>query len=171
MTSEYLPEPFRSIEKLQSIRDRNASNAAISTEADYAIDLALSPLRKVDRHFLKNVRRDARRILNRKQARAEKLTVSLDSELPICDDDGAELTLHDVIASSSPTPMQSLQSVEFQERVGELTGNNTRAKAFVEALQRGESLAQAADSTGISLSYAKKLRCTLREKVQSVALT
>jgi hypothetical protein len=170
MTIENLQERFRAIEKLQSIRDCPGTSAATSAEVDYAINLALSPSRKVDKYFLRNLLRDARRILNRKKLRAETLMVSFDSVLPGLDYDGAELTLHDVIPSLSATPAQSLQTAEFNERVSQLVRGNPPARAIVEALQRGESVAEAADSAGISISYAKKLRRAAREKLAFITL-
>jgi hypothetical protein len=170
MTFENLQERFRAIEKLQSIRDCPATSVATSAEVDYAIDLALSPLRKVDKYFLRNLLRDARRILNRKQLRVEALMVSLDSALPGFDYDGTELTLHDVLPSSSATPALFRQMAEFNERVGQLVRGNPPARALIEGLQRGESVAEAAHSAGISISYAKKLRRAAREKLASTTL-
>jgi hypothetical protein len=170
MTIENLRERFRAIEKLQSIRDCPGTSVATSAEVDYAIDLALRPLRKVDKYFLRNLLRDARRILNRKQLRAEALMVSFDSTLPGFDYDGTELTLHDVIPSSSATPAQFLQTAEFNERVRQMVRGNPPARAIIEALQRGESVAEAAHSADISISYAKKLQRAVREKIAFTTL-
>jgi len=170
MKIENLSERFRAVEKLQSIRDCPTTSTATSAEADYAIDLALSPSRKVDKYLVDNALRDARHILGRKQIRDERLMVSLDAVLPGLDDDGTEMTLHDVVPSSLPTPDESFLTAEVHNRITGRFSGNVPARAVIAALARGESLAEAAQSSGVSLSYAKKLRQVIREKAASIAL-
>ena len=61
---------FLAIRKLQIKRDKSDSNSLRFEAADYAIDLAMSPNRKVDEYLARNSFRDARRIITRQRTSA-----------------------------------------------------------------------------------------------------
>lgn len=163
-------ERFRAIEQLQSIRDCPQTGPEKSAEADYAINLVLNPSRKVDDYLIKNALRDAKRILGRIRPREERLLISFDSPISAFDEDGSELTLHDVVPASVLSPLEALILSDENTLLRNQFKKHRLKQQLMECLGIGLTLAEAASATGISLSYAKKLRASLRAELNAIGL-
>ncbi|MBF0129428.1 MAG: hypothetical protein HQL33_05520 [Alphaproteobacteria bacterium] len=169
MTQTVSAARWCAVSKLQNIMNRFAPGSFESEVADYAIDLALSPDRKEDRFFLRNVWRDARSIcIRRKRRTAERGGAPLSIYGNDCDDDGVYSVME--LAGTVPSAETVLGWKEQRQRLRAVVdGANRYAGAVLDGWIEGDEMAETAEVLCISERYVKKLRATIRATAAELA--
>jgi hypothetical protein len=148
---------FDAVRILQGMRARHLPGSRRYEQIEYAIDLALNASRVADEYLIRNVLRDAQRILDR--VSKNHPTVSLS-------DDSAEYEAHE--------PTQQYEQLVDYESPEELTNAHSLAAAILRdvgasdiagqvwsGMLHGETIAELAASLGFSTSYISKIRMAL----------
>lgn len=146
---------------------RREHSEALREELDHALTLVLSPGRAGDnpRYLLRNVRRDARRILRRRNAsRPEHQPFESHDEMIA----GAGTGFGNWRGGALPfpSPEELLLAREREEelrRIGEQLGEDGAACA--EGLVEGESVDESASRTGMSPRRVRYLRTLIRAEM------
>src|SRR5438034_1489271 len=108
-----LDEPFRTIRRLQRIRDRRDPGSLSCERLDHAITLAMSPRRDGDPHLMRNVRRDARRVLARRETRLGAIELNLDALDAAATADDEALPSEKYLSDGTMTPEAVFTQKEF----------------------------------------------------------
>jgi hypothetical protein len=154
--SHVLEARFRAIQQLQVLRAKHHPGSQRYEQIEHAIDLALSERRAVDDFLVRNLLRDARRILDRQAA--ARIYVQLE--------DGASPT--EELLMESNTPEDILEAIQLAEAiVAHVSRSSVHAARVMEGLLVGESLAETAGDARISRARVNQLRQQLRLEVGS----
>ncbi len=154
---------FRAIETLYSFLDRHDCGTQRFDEIDHAIDLALEPRRKVDRYFVRNVIRDAERVIRRRRRR-QRLTLETDY-FAAAASNGEQLSLADLLTDrvSPPDERAALDIVQHAIRSD---GSHARGRQVFRSLVDGCTTRETADTVGVSPAYASILMRRMKDAVQ-----
>jgi hypothetical protein len=156
-----LPARFRAIQQLQAVRATHLPGSTRYRQVDYAIDLALSERRAVDDYLVRNLLRDAKRILER-QAQSRRYFPALE-DFPDEPEAYPDAPIDDIVLKDFATPEAILQARQLAEAIVEEGSHSSRYAARVmEGLLVGEPLADTASTAGISAERVKQLRAELR---------
>ena len=161
---------WHAVSKLQKIRSHHAPGSFESDVADCAIDLALSPDRKEDNFFLRNVWRDARSIcIKRKRRTAERVfvTVSTDGE-----DDSKTPHSNPIELAGTALSIEGILGLreQIQQLYAAVSGTNRYAGAVLDGWFEGYEMAETAETLQISERYVKKLRVVIRTTAVNLAV-
>lgn len=162
MSNSSLSERFDVVEELQKLRAHHEVGTYQHERADHAIDLALSPRRKVDAFFKDDLLRDSGRILRRKWASDQGKFMSFDVSPGGCED----VLLLEAILPLVPDPAESLLAGELAIQIRTCLSDSAPAMAVFDGLIRGDSIAELACQHEISVSYAKALRARIRTETR-----
>lgn len=155
-----LPARFSAIRQLQAIRTNHLPGSPRYEEVEHAIDLALNERRAVDPYLVRNVLRDARRIIDRK--RKAWPHVQFVDEIPRSNDDGP-LSQDAVAVMDFTTPEALVTAGQFADAiVAEVASSSQHAARVMEGLLADEPIAITAKASGISEARVNQLRRKLR---------
>ena len=157
---------FRAVETLQRLRDRHPPGSARFDELDHAIDLALQEGRTVDAFLVRNVIRDAERILRRRRRR-QRLILESDYRAGI-DADAGVTSLADLL-SDPCTPEAEAIALELAEQALIGRDKEQRDERVLACLFEGRTTRETAQMAKISPAYASKLSRQLKDAVAAAA--
>lgn len=166
--STNLKARFRAIETLQRLRSTHATGSARFDEIDHAIDLALQPRRAVDAYLVRNVLRDAERVIRRRRRRQRLIL-----EANLCPDawDGESAqSLAETLPDYS-SPEAELAAVQITSQAVVRDTLPTRSARVLECLVDGCTTREIAESIGISPAHASTLSRRVRAAVRAATTT
>jgi hypothetical protein len=157
----HLVTRFDAIQSLQLLRSRQAPGSFHYEVVERAIDLVLQPHRRIDRYLVRNVLRDAKRIIRRQRNYWNYGLASLDA--PTCNprDDSAEWS--DVRAlSTSPDPEAIASTRNLVFHIRDRCRHRRAESSCLDGMLSGETPKETAQRLGFSEIYIKKLRARVR---------
>jgi hypothetical protein len=157
-----LDEPFRTILRLQRLRDHRDPGSLSGERLDHAITLAMSARRAGDRHLMRNVRRDARRVLARRFSRLRAIEMNIDALDAAATADDEALPSEKYLSAGPMTPEAVFTRKELCREL-EVRVRRFDGFATLIGLVEGLTLAQIAAETGVSLSTTKRCTARIRE--------
>ena len=161
--SANLAARLSAVETLQRLRARHVPGSARFDEIDHAIDLALKPKRAVGAFLVRNVLRDARRVLRRRRGRRR---LTLESNYVITPGEPASIIDRLVDLASPEDEVSTFDLVrEALARSPEI-GRQSR---LLQYLIEGRSMREVADLLAISPAYASQLSRQLKHSLRAAA--
>jgi len=155
MTSS-LEARFNAIAKLQAIRERHAPGSRRYEQVEHAIDLALGERRAVDQFLVRNLLRDAQRVIERQVARRTIVELPQDEEALILD-----------VLVEYETPESRLQALQIANEILITVSRSSRhAKCVLEGLIQDEAMSATATRACISVARVNQLRQSLRDEAR-----
>ena len=127
---------FSAIAKLQAVLAKHNPGSRRYRQIEYALDLAFSETRTVDDYFVRNLLRDAQRILDRQDATRTCIDVH---------DFGGDTT-------------QLVRAI-----IGEVSRSSRHASRVLEGIFAGETASETSAGAGISAARVNQLRRQLKE--------
>jgi hypothetical protein len=148
---------FNAVLILQGMRARHLPGSRRYEQIEYAIDLALNVTRVADEYLVRNVLRDAERILDR--IKKNHPTVSLNDEVAEQEDFEPEQQYEQLVDHESPENIATatcLASAILHD-----VGNSEATAQVWNGMLHGETVADIAAASGFSTSYVSKIRMAL----------
>jgi DNA-binding NarL/FixJ family response regulator len=158
-----LPARFCAIETLQRFLKRHSPSSTRFEEIDYAIDLALQPRRVIDRFLLRNVLRDAERVVRRQRRRHMIIT---ESDLFGGDDMNY---FEKLLPIHHDSPEAELIASQLADQILGRKPHDARDILILECLIEGCTTREIATRVGVSPAYAFRLARRMRDTVKSTA--
>lgn len=150
---------FRAVQQLQSLRSRHSPGSRRYEQIEHALDLALNCRRKVDDYLVRNLLRDARRVLDRQAAGRSYLCIADEARsTSTADDVGPSAVL-----TEANTPETLVAAEKLARRIVADVGTaSSHAPRVFEGLLSGETHEETARAIGISSARVKQVRASLR---------
>jgi hypothetical protein len=147
---------FNAVLILQGMRTRHSSGSRRYEQIEYAIDLALNASRVADEYLVRNVLRDAERILDR--FKKNHASVSLNDEVSEQDVDPAQ-QYEQLVDHESPEHVVTAQCLA--SAILSDVGSSEAVAQVWDGILNGETVAEIAVASGFSTSYVAKIRMAL----------
>lgn len=147
---------FDAVLILQGMRLRHTPGSRRYEQIEYAIDLALNTSRVADEYLVRNVLRDAERILDR--FKKNHASISLNNEAAEQDVDPAQ-QYQQLVDHESPERIVAVQCLA--SAILRASGNSEATAQVWHGMVNGETVAEIAATTGFSTSYVAKIRMAL----------
>ena len=163
MTPPDLEARFRAVQKLQAVLPKHHPGSRRYRIVERALDLAFNETRTSGVYLMRNLLRDAERILDRQAKAGLILSLSAepgDSDLPV--------DLDRFIARDEHRPDLLLEVKQIAQSVVARTSIHSRAAARIfEGMVLGEAVQATADSCGLSAARVNQVRREIRAAVSA----
>lgn len=151
---------FAAVASLQAIRRRHTPGSPRYEQIEHAIDLALSTERTVDQYLVRNVLRDAKRILSR-QAKA-RIFVRVTDE-PDWSDDANHANGYSETLIENVTPEHLAEVTDCTKQiVATVSRTSNHAARVMDGMLTGEALNETAAEIGITADRVNQIRRQIR---------
>lgn len=160
--TSHMDERYCAIQQLQNIRSKHRPGSPRYERADYAISLALNGGREVNQYIVRNLLRDAERILTRSQKSRQYIYLDDSSS------SGDETFIEDGPSRDVEDEFNLGQLVEAKELAFKLLKKLSRKNAYAtrvfEGLINGESLQETSSAANISTAYVQRIKTLIRHE-------
>jgi len=156
MQEQSMDVRFNAVLILQGMRVRHSPGSRRYEQIEYAIDLALNASRVADEYLVRNVLRDAERILDR--FKKNHASVSLNDEVSGQNVDPAQ-QYEQLVDHASPEHV--VMAKFLASAILHDVGNSEAAAQVWNGMLNGETVAEIAVASGFSTSYVGKIRMAL----------
>lgn len=164
MKKAKLSERFTAILTLQKKQKQYESSNYWFDIYEKATDLALNPKRKVDEFFMRNLIRDAKRILSRQKKN------SIFKEISTEDSDTGTIPFENLLVEKISPEHQLIYSNYIEQIKETCPAIHEYAVTVFEGMMEGKSSVVIAKEIGVSESLVKKIRLKVRSIAEAIVL-
>jgi hypothetical protein len=166
MKKAKLTERFTAIITLQKKQKQYESSSYWFNIYEKATDLALNPKRKVDEFFMRNLIRDAKRILSRQKKNSIFKEISTEDS----DSDTGTIVFEDFLVNEISPEHQLIYSNYIEQIKETCPAIHEYAVTVFEGMMEGKSSVVIAKEIGVSESLVKKIRLKVRSIAEAIVL-
>ncbi len=162
MKKAKLTERFTAIITLQKKQKQYESSSYWFNIYEKATDLALNPKRKVDEFFMRNLIRDAKRILSRQKKNSIFKEISTE--------DSETIPFENLLVEKISPEHQLIYSNYIEQIKETCPAIHEHAVTVFEGMIEGKSSVIIAEEIGVSESLVKKIRLKVRSIAEAIVL-